>query len=31
MQTKFFHPKKGHWKLEVYGEPTDAHILTKGR
>ena len=30
MQTKFFHPKKGHWKLEVSGEPTDAHIKAYG-
>lgn len=30
MQTKFFHPKKGHWKLEVSGEPTDAHIHAYG-
>lgn len=30
METKFFHPKRGHWKLEVSGEPKDAHIKAYG-
>lgn len=28
--TKFFHPKKGHWKLEVSGEPKKAYINAYG-
>lgn len=33
METKYFHPRKsrkGNWKLEVIGEPNDAHIHAYG-
>ena len=30
MQSVFYHPKKGHWKLEVSGEKDDAHIHAYG-
>ena len=30
MTSVFYHPKRGHWKLEVSGEKDDAHIHAYG-
>ena len=30
MPSVFYHPKKGHWKLEVSGTKEDAHIHAYG-